>query len=256
MRPKVASSRRQARSTPAFILDCEPRCYLAATLVADINTRPVPDFLPTEVFSTGDLAYFFKNDGVHGTELWRTDGTTAGTALFKDIYPGPGSSSAGASAPSFSRAPDGTVYFGASDGVSGAELWKTDGTAAGTLMVTDVRPGEVGSAPFGITATPAGVFFYANDGVHGNELWFSDGTAAGTRLVADLNPGAGNQYGQPLAFAGGRPPPARRPPPHDRRTLEDHRRPRRPHPPRHQLRPQRPVSETHRLRQPRLRQRP
>jgi ELWxxDGT repeat protein len=155
MRPKVASSRRQARSTPAFILDCEPRCYLAATLVADINTRPVPDFLPTEVFSTGDLAYFFKNDGVHGTELWRTDGTTAGTALFKDIYPGPGSSSAGASAPSFSRAPDGTVYFGASDGVSGAELWKTDGTAAGTLMVTDVRPG------------------------------------------------AGNQYGQPLAFAGG-----------------------------------------------------
>jgi ELWxxDGT repeat protein len=35
----------------------------------------------------GDTLYFAADDGSHGTELWRTDGTRAGTWLVKDINP-------------------------------------------------------------------------------------------------------------------------------------------------------------------------
>ena len=40
-----------------------------------------------------------------------------------------------------------TLLFNASDGVSGAELWKTDGTQAGTVLVKDINPGSAGVVP-------------------------------------------------------------------------------------------------------------
>ena len=67
------------------------------------------------------------------------------------------------------------------------ELWKTDGTPAGTAMVRDIAPGPAGSML--VERFAAGgheVFFTASDHVSGRELWRSDGTDAGTRLVADL----------------------------------------------------------------------
>ena len=57
--------------------------------VSDIDYFDSPDF-----FAAGDgVAYFFQDDGVHGRELWRTDGTAVGTGLAADIEPGPASSS-------------------------------------------------------------------------------------------------------------------------------------------------------------------
>lgn len=38
-----------------------------------------------------------------------------------------------------------TVLFTADDGVGGVELWKTDGTDAGTVLVKDIRAGSAGS---------------------------------------------------------------------------------------------------------------
>ena len=46
---------------------------------------------------------------------------------------------------SFAALPDDTVLFAADDGVHGRELWRTDGTAAGTAMVADLAPGPTGS---------------------------------------------------------------------------------------------------------------
>ena len=81
------------------------------------------------------------------------------------------------------------LFFAASDGVHGRELWKSNGTAAGTLMVKDIDPGPSGSYPAHLTNVSGTLFFAANDGTHGTELWRSNGTAAGTLMVKDIHPG-------------------------------------------------------------------
>ena len=61
--------------------------------------------------------YFGADDGANGSEVWISDGTAAGTVLFLDVNPGPGSSNPA----SFTRL-DGLLYFVAS-GSSGYELY-------------------------------------------------------------------------------------------------------------------------------------
>jgi len=95
---------------------------------------------------------------------------------------------------------DGTIFFVATDGDKGShhkELWKTDGTEVGTVMVEDINlvgdgyGGTDGSNPTGLVGFNGNLYFVANDGVNGAELWRSDGTELGTYMVADLNPTAG-----------------------------------------------------------------
>jgi ELWxxDGT repeat protein len=83
-----------------------------------------------------------------------------------------------------------TLFFTANDGVNGTELWKSDGTAAGTVLVKDINPLSFGTYPSNLTAVGSTLFFTADDGVNGTELWKSDGTEAGTVLVKNINPGA------------------------------------------------------------------
>src|SRR5262249_34189497 len=68
----------------------------------------------------------------------------------------------------------------------GEELWKSDGTSAGTVLVADINPGAGHSIPSGFAPVGGTVLFSADDGVHGVELWRTDGTAAGTTLVSNL----------------------------------------------------------------------
>jgi ELWxxDGT repeat protein len=84
---------------------------------------------------------------------------------------------------------NGTLFFTADDGVTGYELWKSDGTADGTTLVKDIHSGVGSSFPQGLTVVNDTLFFTADDGVSGAELWKSDGTADGTILVKDINPG-------------------------------------------------------------------
>ncbi len=81
------------------------------------------------------------------------------------------------------------TYFVPDTQAHGTELWRTDGTVEGTVLVKDIAPGAASSSPFLLTNVSGTLYFVANDGVTGNELWKSDGTPAGTTLVKDIVPG-------------------------------------------------------------------
>lgn len=244
-----------------------------AELVADILQGQLgsrPDMLT--VYGTRLL--FVADDGVHGRELWTSDGTAAGTQMVVDLYPGPASafshvprlrdafptanglayfgartpvhasrlfstdgtaagtteialtplespkfvetfgrlflraSGTGGSGlwrvqgttPTFVRAfqetralrlgPNGRVFLTARDNSSGLELWSSDGTPAGTVLVKDIVPGSQASDPAGLTLGGTSLWFTAQTAAAGRELWKSDGTGNGTVLVKDVWPGA------------------------------------------------------------------
>ena len=151
----------------------------------DINTIAVDQGRNSLLIGT--TLYFNETDPDHGTELWKTDGTSAGTVLVRDINPG-----ANSSIPSNLTNVNGTLYFSATDGTNGTELWKSDGTSAGTVLVRDINPGPNGSIPSNLTNINGTLYFSATDGTNGTELWKSDGTSAGTVLVRDIFTGSGS----------------------------------------------------------------
>ena len=156
-------------------------------LVADIRGGPAGAFddMTPSFTNLGSTVYFLADDGVHGRELWASNGTAAG--MVKDINPG--SASIGLSFnPSPLVAAGGKVFFFADDGVHGRELWNSDGTEAGTVMVKDITPGSASSAPpdpstpFSLIGVGGTVYFGVND-AGGSSLWKSDGSEAGTVKV-------------------------------------------------------------------------
>src|SRR5207244_3151648 len=117
--PAANRPRKSSRSRPA-VEPLEARALLSVTPVdfpAAVTSAPV---------AMNGVLYFSATDAAHGDELWRSDGTAAGTYLLKDIRPG-----IGKSAPRSFTAVGGALFFAANDGADGFELWKTDGSAAG-----------------------------------------------------------------------------------------------------------------------------
>jgi ELWxxDGT repeat protein len=146
----------------------------------------------------GTLYFQGTSTSAGGSELWKSDGTAAGTMLLKNIAPDPQSSF-----PNYFTGSGAFTYFRATNGTSGFELWKTDGTEEGTTMVKDIRAGAIGSDPFGLTDVSGTLFFRAGDDAYGTELWKSNGTSAGTVLVKDIYPGSGSSLiSRPVAFNG------------------------------------------------------
>jgi len=116
--------------------------------------------------------------------------------LVKDINPD------GDSAPTNMYKFNNLIYFSATDGITGAELWVTDGTEDGTVLLKDINPGEGSSNPERFA--PAGdlLFFIAEDGTNGQELWVTDGTTDGTVMVKDINPDGGSFPFYPVEMDG------------------------------------------------------
>src|SRR5262249_54028363 len=131
------------------------------------------------------------NDGVHGIELWQSDGTAAGTRLVRDIS----QSRAGDSLPSDFGAVGERLWFTADDGANGREPWLSDGTAAGTRQVADLVAGSSASSPASFVEFQEQTFFVATTTSFNRGLFRSDGTAAGTVLVRD--------FPMPFAVHGG-----------------------------------------------------
>ncbi len=153
------------------------------------SATPVEIPLPAAIDSIRELAvegpgggYLIGRGDALGSELIRTNGTTAGTSVIKDINPGGGDSE-----PSGFVALGNKVYFTADDGTTGREPYVTTGTAAGTLRLRDINPdGDSGASDF--RAVSDKVYFIADDGATGREPYVTNGTAAGTLRLKDINP--------------------------------------------------------------------
>ncbi|WP_396602383.1 ELWxxDGT repeat protein [Algibacter sp. R77976] len=132
----------------------------------------------TEFTSSETHAYFVANDLVHGSEIWRTDGTKENTYLIKDI------NKIGETNPSGLFLFKNELYFSADDGVYQRELWKTDGTERGTVMVKDINSTPFGgSNPSQFRAFNNELYFVTQG--YNRGLWKTDGTETGTVKVLD-----------------------------------------------------------------------
>jgi ELWxxDGT repeat protein len=157
--------------------------------------------------SGGRPLLLFRSDDRHGhNQLWRTDGTAAGTRRVKVIDPRGDSDIWDVTPLALSGHP--AALFQARDPVHADELWRTNGTARGTYVVRDIWPSRGSSKPSAISAVSIGgrsfAVFAANDGKHGEMPWITDGTSAGTRMISGPDAGTGWSFiGDIVPWRGG-----------------------------------------------------
>lgn len=166
-------------------------------LISNIDAT-APGASAEEFLEIDGTIFFTADDGIHGSELWKSDGTAEGTVLIKDLLPGVDGSSARDLAEL-----NGLLFFVASDEGSGSRLWRSDGTAAGTKPV---HPAALGSAHGPLVHLNERLYFAAADAAGRWGLWATDGTDAGTLLAADVDPFHPASFvvsGGTLYFSGG-----------------------------------------------------
>jgi ELWxxDGT repeat protein len=185
------------------------------------------DFGPGDFEVSGGLLYFAAQLDVNlfNTQIWASDGTSTfrvdassyrpwsltnlnGKLLYVALYEVTGqvhcglfatTGSGGArlreinptlgyGANNFTAVVDDMMFFTAENSHGQEGLWKSDGTAPGTVMVSDISDTPVGIAPAELTGMNGKLYFSAGDVAHGHQLWTSDGTLAGTLPISCPTP--------------------------------------------------------------------
>jgi ELWxxDGT repeat protein len=178
--------------------------YKSSGATGDITavTNPAGAEGVEDVTVAGNSLFFYARTTSNGWGLWKSDGSTI--VLVDGSGVGSLTTGGGYLAGDYPLvAAGGTVYFSATDGTHGWELWKSDGTTSGTQLVDDIDPGSAGGDPQNLTNLNGIMYFTADDGTHGDELWKSDGSASGTLMVDDIDPGSGGSYPDELTNVGG-----------------------------------------------------
>lgn len=159
------------------------------SLIKDINpdTDSDPfndnpnDYYNTQFAILNNVAYFRANNGVNGSELWRSNGTSAGTYMVKDILPGLASSY-----PSKIVATSNKIFFTTA---IQPQLWVSDGTEAGTKALTSFKD-TMSPAITNVCAGNNICYFIFTTNYYSSstrQLWKTDGTIAGTKMVYDFS---------------------------------------------------------------------
>lgn len=210
------------------------------TLIADIATNRVSESSYVDFLADlNGIAIFLADDGVHGIEMWASDGTTEGTRMLADINPGLGGISLygeaifdewfwfievhgfgshfslwttdGTPEGTFEFIPEveafqlgvsnGILYFAGEEPVANREPWILESKFGTPQLLKDLAPGDTYPHDF----YPVGdlTVFVAETPNRGHELFVTDGTEAGTMMIADINPGPDGSFpGQFTTFNG------------------------------------------------------
>ncbi|WP_288374137.1 T9SS type A sorting domain-containing protein [Chryseobacterium culicis] len=195
-----------------------------AEIVQNINGSFTDSMLKSEFYQIGNKVCYFASDNSN-LQLWSTDLTTNSTSKVKDFntyYPSSNNIIAkvlngklyfifqqnlyisdGTSAGTFQvsniynignslQESNGYVFFFGTNSIYGRELWKTDGTLAGTTLVKDIIPGPYSSITFSekLYSFNNRIVFAARDSNFNVGLWSTDGTDINTENFSPLSPNA------------------------------------------------------------------
>ncbi len=158
---------------------------------------------PAQLVKSSDVLYSHVHDFVEMNgqlyfswgfnELWKTDGTEAGTVLIK-AFSGHIGHSSSYSGQRNMVALGNQLIFVADDG-QGRELWRSDGTTAGTVLVKDLDNTIASTNPTEFTLMNNELFFISAAGNASTDgLWKTDGTSSGTTRLSAVRPAFDGYY--------------------------------------------------------------
>lgn len=147
--------------------------------------------IPTNFTAADNVFYFAAVTSDKGDQLWKSDGTPENTEPVKDMDPNSAVRDQDLFSGDFFYGHikqgdeiNGLLFFAAKNGDFGTELWKSDGTEIGTVMVKDLMEGiNFSSRPGDFVELDNVLYFAANDLDNSRNLWRSDGTEEGTFMV-------------------------------------------------------------------------
>ena len=187
----VFFAQEQAHGLEPWVTDGTPA---GTRLLKDINPGPASCGVEMVTAMNGAV-YFVADDGSNGIELWRSDGTADGTRIVANIGPGEASGTGSIGSGSFPVI-NNVLYFPGNDGITGSELWRSDGTTAGTYRLSDGVSGAANLSPYDFRVVGTRLYFRVDGIAPPSPLWTTDGTVAGTREVSAGPQVAGSGIGQ------------------------------------------------------------